>query len=306
MARPAEGGYVAGGLGATFMSPSVDGLSSEVRPSMSLALGYEHALAPSLALRMELRGYMTLINSSGGFFCSGGCVVALKGDALLQGEALLGLSLQVLTRAALAPRDNERAASRREEPPMIPFADYTRHDGLGLAALVRSGDVSAAELLETALARIEEHNPALNAVIRTARRTGARRGEAGRSRSAVCRRALSRQGPDRHARRRADGQRQPPAGRPCRCRATANWCAAFAPPACSSPGARTRPSSGSPPTPSRSCSGRRATPGRWRTPRAVRAAARPRRWPPAWCRWPAAAMAADRSAFPRRAAACSA
>jgi amidase len=50
---------------------------------------------------------------------------------------------------------------------MIPFTDYTRHDGLGLAALVRSGDVSAAELLETALARVETHNPALNAVIRT-------------------------------------------------------------------------------------------------------------------------------------------
>lgn len=89
-----RGGYVAGGLGATFMSPSVDSLASEVRPSMSLALGYEHALAPSLALRMELRGYVTLINSSGGFFCSGGCVVALKGDAMLQGEALLGLSLR--------------------------------------------------------------------------------------------------------------------------------------------------------------------------------------------------------------------
>ena len=89
-----RGGYVAGGLGATFMSPSLDGLASEVRPSMSLALGYEQALAPSLALRMELRGYVTLINSSGGFFCSGGCVVALKGDALVQGEALLGLSLR--------------------------------------------------------------------------------------------------------------------------------------------------------------------------------------------------------------------
>ena len=89
-----QGGYVAGGLGATFMSPSLSGLSSEVRPSMSLALGYEQPLAPSLALRVELRGYVTLINSSGGFFCSGGCVVSLKGDALVQGEALLGLSLR--------------------------------------------------------------------------------------------------------------------------------------------------------------------------------------------------------------------
>jgi len=89
-----RGGYVAGGLGATFMSPSLSGLSSEVRPSMSLALGYEYPFTPSLALRAELRGYATLINSNGGFFCSGGCVVALKGDALLQGAALLGLSLR--------------------------------------------------------------------------------------------------------------------------------------------------------------------------------------------------------------------
>ena len=49
---------------------------------------------------------------------------------------------------------------------MIPFEDYVRHDGLGLAALVRSGEVSPGELLETAIARIEAHNPALNAVIR--------------------------------------------------------------------------------------------------------------------------------------------
>jgi len=49
---------------------------------------------------------------------------------------------------------------------MIPIEEYTRHDGLGLAALVRSGAVSATELLATALARIDAHNPALNAVIR--------------------------------------------------------------------------------------------------------------------------------------------
>lgn len=50
---------------------------------------------------------------------------------------------------------------------MIPFAEYVRHDGLGLAALVRGGEVSAGELLEAAIARIEAQNPALNAVIRT-------------------------------------------------------------------------------------------------------------------------------------------
>jgi len=49
---------------------------------------------------------------------------------------------------------------------MIPFTDYIRYDGLGLAALVKRGEVSAAELLETAIGRIEALNPALNAVIR--------------------------------------------------------------------------------------------------------------------------------------------
>ena len=43
--------------------------------------------------------------------------------------------------------------------------DYEQHDGLGLAALVRQGHVSPSELLDAALARIERHNPALNAVV---------------------------------------------------------------------------------------------------------------------------------------------
>ncbi|MEJ7687006.1 MAG: amidase family protein [Variovorax sp.] len=45
------------------------------------------------------------------------------------------------------------------------FTDYEKHDGLGLAALVRAGELSAAELLEAALARIAARNPALNAVV---------------------------------------------------------------------------------------------------------------------------------------------
>ncbi|MEQ8355882.1 MAG: amidase [Kiloniellaceae bacterium] len=39
------------------------------------------------------------------------------------------------------------------------------HDGLALAALVRRGDVSALELLETVIARIEARDPAVNAVV---------------------------------------------------------------------------------------------------------------------------------------------
>ena len=45
------------------------------------------------------------------------------------------------------------------------FAEYDRHDALGLAHLVRRKEVSPLELVEEAIARIEKHNPKLNAVV---------------------------------------------------------------------------------------------------------------------------------------------
>ncbi len=47
----------------------------------------------------------------------------------------------------------------------MPFADYGRYDALGLAELVRTGQVSAGELLDEALARTAAVNPKINAVI---------------------------------------------------------------------------------------------------------------------------------------------
>ena len=45
------------------------------------------------------------------------------------------------------------------------FTEYTDYDALQLAELVRSGQVSAEEVLEAAIGRIEALNPALNAVV---------------------------------------------------------------------------------------------------------------------------------------------
>ena len=45
------------------------------------------------------------------------------------------------------------------------FSDYGKHDGLGLAELVRKKKVSPAELVEEAISRIEAYNPKLNAVV---------------------------------------------------------------------------------------------------------------------------------------------
>ncbi|WP_043518790.1 amidase family protein, partial [Halomonas sp. BC04] len=45
--------------------------------------------------------------------------------------------------------------------------EYRRHDGLGLAALIRRGEVSRDEVLATACGAIEADNPRLAAVVRT-------------------------------------------------------------------------------------------------------------------------------------------
>jgi amidase len=45
------------------------------------------------------------------------------------------------------------------------YTEYVDYDGLGLAELIRTGQVSVAEVLEAAIARIERLNPTLNAVV---------------------------------------------------------------------------------------------------------------------------------------------
>ncbi len=45
------------------------------------------------------------------------------------------------------------------------IADYAKYDALGLAELVAKKDVSAAELVEEAIGRIERHNSKLIAVV---------------------------------------------------------------------------------------------------------------------------------------------
>ncbi|WP_338874602.1 amidase [Spirosoma sp. SC4-14] len=47
----------------------------------------------------------------------------------------------------------------------LSFDEYVQHDATGLAQLVRSGEVTAPELLETAIARAEAVNPELNAIV---------------------------------------------------------------------------------------------------------------------------------------------
>lgn len=88
-----SGPYVVGGIGATVFRPEGPGLTHETKPSMNLGFGYMLPLAHNLGVRFEARGYATLIDSSGGMFCSNNsCLVSIKGTTLYQGEALVGLT----------------------------------------------------------------------------------------------------------------------------------------------------------------------------------------------------------------------
>lgn len=86
-----QGFYAVGGVGMTQFSPGTAGYGNEYKPSMNVGFGYHLPLGDRVALRAEARGYITFVNSSGGFLCSGGCVVVLKSDAVTQVEAKIGL-----------------------------------------------------------------------------------------------------------------------------------------------------------------------------------------------------------------------
>jgi len=91
-----HGVYVVGGVGVTYMSPSVSDLSSETRLSLNVGLGYMVPLGKHFGIRFEARGFATLLNNDGGMFCGSnkGCVITINGQALYQGEGLVGLSVR--------------------------------------------------------------------------------------------------------------------------------------------------------------------------------------------------------------------
>jgi amidase len=55
--------------------------------------------------------------------------------------------------------------SSEQDAPLSAFAEYEEHDAIALARLIHTGQVSASEVLEAAIERIEARNPSLNAVV---------------------------------------------------------------------------------------------------------------------------------------------
>jgi hypothetical protein len=91
-----RGPYVMGGIGGTTAKPKQAGLSSETFFSGNLGVGWMVPLGAHVGLRFEARGYGILLSNNTELFCGGrsGCTVAIKGNGLLYGEVLAGLSVR--------------------------------------------------------------------------------------------------------------------------------------------------------------------------------------------------------------------
>jgi hypothetical protein len=91
-----RGLYVMGGIGGTTAKPDRGGLNSETFFSGTLGVGWMVPLGLHVGLRFEARGYGILLDNHSAVFCGGntGCIIAIKGNGLFQGEVLAGLSIR--------------------------------------------------------------------------------------------------------------------------------------------------------------------------------------------------------------------
>jgi len=87
--------YIVGGLGLTRFNPQTALGSDDTRFSFSLGAGVKLPVTQRFGLRLEARGYLTLVDSDSAFFCASGsqggiCAIQVKSDAFIQYELLAG------------------------------------------------------------------------------------------------------------------------------------------------------------------------------------------------------------------------
>lgn len=91
--------YFAAGIGATRFSASGADTDDRTNFSGSAAFGLEIPLGQHAAIRLEARGYLTLVDTDSAFFCrsdngEGVCRIVASGSALYQAEALAGFLIR--------------------------------------------------------------------------------------------------------------------------------------------------------------------------------------------------------------------
>jgi hypothetical protein len=87
--------YIVLTVGATRFDAKVDDFGDEWRFSIGFGGGLKTYVSSRFGFRADARVWPTLVNTSGGFFCSapGGCLVSLEADAFVQVNASAGFFL---------------------------------------------------------------------------------------------------------------------------------------------------------------------------------------------------------------------
>jgi hypothetical protein len=79
-------------LGATRFVPGVGSGDSDTRFTAGVGLGVKSLFSKHVGLRLEVRGFYTVVEKDGGVFCSNGtCLFAYSGSGIWQGDATGGL-----------------------------------------------------------------------------------------------------------------------------------------------------------------------------------------------------------------------
>ncbi|MCA1805526.1 MAG: outer membrane beta-barrel protein [Xanthomonadaceae bacterium] len=87
--------FLGAGIGVAHFSPQDSRYDSETRALFSLAGGYRFRLTDNIGLRLEARGYYTLLNTNAAVFCgNGGCIARVDSSGLTQVEINAGLSVR--------------------------------------------------------------------------------------------------------------------------------------------------------------------------------------------------------------------
>jgi hypothetical protein len=90
--------FVALTIGATRFDPDLAGADARTYFSMSLGAGWKFRLAERVGLRLEGRGYGTLIDNNSRLFCvsdgGGSCLIIVEGRMITQWEARAGFTVR--------------------------------------------------------------------------------------------------------------------------------------------------------------------------------------------------------------------
>ena len=91
--------FIAATIGASRFGPQPSGFGSETFVSGSFGGGWKISLAKNLALRLEARGYATLVDDDSSLFCASSnagaaCLIVIEGSFFTQWETRAGLTFR--------------------------------------------------------------------------------------------------------------------------------------------------------------------------------------------------------------------